>query len=137
MACLRSLVGDSLFIPVYSLYYWRNLKKHLLMRSFLLQSAAGQCIYDRLKIFPTLPSPVPQSFWKTNERVILTTPSKKLVPCVSLYDTISTCQFWECSLLMYAWYKMNAIQICTYCMLSNRNTSKFKMDCKDMNYISV
>lgn len=55
-----------------------EIKRHDAWRVYgALLSAAGQCIYDRLKIFPTLPSPVPQSFWKTNERVILTTPNKR------------------------------------------------------------
>ncbi|XP_024178328.1 transcription initiation factor TFIID subunit 6 isoform X3 [Rosa chinensis] len=55
-----------------------EIKRHEAWRVYgALLSAAGQCIYDRLKIFPTLPSPVPQSLWKTNERIVLTTPNKR------------------------------------------------------------
>ncbi|XP_050379850.1 transcription initiation factor TFIID subunit 6 isoform X2 [Argentina anserina] len=55
-----------------------EIKRHEAWRVYgALLSAAGQCIYDRLKIFPTLLSPVPHSLWKTNERVVLTTSNKR------------------------------------------------------------
>ncbi|XP_058210548.1 transcription initiation factor TFIID subunit 6 isoform X1 [Rhododendron vialii] len=41
-----------------------------------LLRAAGQCIYDRLKLFPNLPSPPPNVVWRTNARVITATPHK-------------------------------------------------------------
>ncbi|KAE9456227.1 hypothetical protein C3L33_11871, partial [Rhododendron williamsianum] len=42
-----------------------------------LLRAAGQCIYDRLKLFPNLPSPPPNVVWRTNARVITATPYKR------------------------------------------------------------
>ena len=37
---------------------------------WITQRAAGQCIYDRLKIFPTFPSPPLHAVWKTNSKVL-------------------------------------------------------------------
>lgn len=42
-----------------------------------LLRAAGNCIYDRLKIFPPLQSPVPHHSWKVNARVATVTPKKR------------------------------------------------------------
>ncbi|XLR63434.1 hypothetical protein S83_014106 [Arachis hypogaea] len=38
---------------------------------------AGQCIYDRLKIFPTFPSSLPHAVLKTNARVLMSSPYKR------------------------------------------------------------
>ncbi|BBG99930.1 TATA BOX ASSOCIATED FACTOR II 59 [Prunus dulcis] len=54
-----------------------EMKRHEAWRVYgALLNAAGQCIYDRLKMFPLLPSPAPQSFWSTSQRVI-TMPNKR------------------------------------------------------------
>ncbi|CAB4304561.1 unnamed protein product [Prunus armeniaca] len=54
-----------------------EMKRHEAWRVYgALLNAAGQCIYDRLKMFPLLPSPAPQSFWRTSQRVI-TMPNKR------------------------------------------------------------
>ncbi|EXB78675.1 Transcription initiation factor TFIID subunit 6 [Morus notabilis] len=42
-----------------------------------LLRAAGNCIYDRLKIFPPLQSPVPHPIWKANAGVATITPNKR------------------------------------------------------------
>ncbi|KAG4378172.1 hypothetical protein GLYMA_18G290200v4 [Glycine max] len=42
--------------------------------------AAGQCIYDRLKIFPTFPSPPLHAVWKTNAKVLTSTHKRKASP---------------------------------------------------------
>ncbi|PSS14344.1 Transcription initiation factor TFIID subunit like [Actinidia chinensis var. chinensis] len=47
----------------------------LLTKNF--QHAAGQCIYDRLKLFPHLPSLPPNAVWRTNEKVVTATPNKR------------------------------------------------------------
>lgn len=39
-----------------------------------LLHAAGQCIYDLLKLFPNLPLPSPNVVWRTNTRVITANP---------------------------------------------------------------
>ncbi|CAJ1841460.1 unnamed protein product [Sphenostylis stenocarpa] len=54
-----------------------EMKRHEAWRVYgALLRAAGQCIYDRLKIFPTFPSPSPHGVWKTNAKV-LTSSSRK------------------------------------------------------------
>ncbi|KAG4378173.1 hypothetical protein GLYMA_18G290200v4 [Glycine max] len=45
-----------------------------------LLRAAGQCIYDRLKIFPTFPSPPLHAVWKTNAKVLTSTHKRKASP---------------------------------------------------------
>ncbi|KAL6975647.1 Transcription initiation factor TFIID subunit 6 [Sarracenia purpurea var. burkii] len=42
-----------------------------------LLCAAGQCIYDRLKLFPRLPSLPLNAVWKTTERVASAVPNKR------------------------------------------------------------
>ncbi|GMY09761.1 transcription initiation factor TFIID subunit 6 isoform X1 [Fagus crenata] len=42
-----------------------------------LLHAAGQCIYDLLKMFPPLPSLSARAVWRTNARVITTVPNKR------------------------------------------------------------
>ncbi|GLT94131.1 hypothetical protein SLE2022_118890 [Rubroshorea leprosula] len=42
-----------------------------------LLHAAGECIHDRLKIFPPFPSLQAQAVWKTNAKVITTAPNKR------------------------------------------------------------
>ncbi|CAL0318845.1 unnamed protein product [Lupinus luteus] len=42
-----------------------------------LLRAAGQCIYDRLKLFHNFPSPLPHAFWKTNARILTSTYKRK------------------------------------------------------------
>lgn len=48
------------------------------MNVYILQRAAGRCIYDRLKMFPILPSPFPHALWKTNARVVTASSCKFL-----------------------------------------------------------
>ncbi|CAN6701892.1 unnamed protein product [Malus baccata var. baccata] len=55
-----------------------EMKRHEAWRVYgALLNAAGQCIYDRLKMFPLLPSPAPQSYWKTKGRLHITLPNKR------------------------------------------------------------
>ncbi|KAI9177726.1 hypothetical protein LWI28_018516 [Acer negundo] len=55
-----------------------EVKRHEACRVYgALLHAAGQCIYDRLKIFPPLPSPSAHTFWKTNAKVITTASNKR------------------------------------------------------------
>ncbi|KAM7264034.1 hypothetical protein ACFE04_001717 [Oxalis oulophora] len=42
-----------------------------------LVRAAGQCMHDRLKIFPPIPSPPAHTAWKTNAKVITAGPNKR------------------------------------------------------------
>ncbi|XVF21071.1 hypothetical protein REPUB_Repub12eG0059000 [Reevesia pubescens] len=42
-----------------------------------LLRAAGQVIYDRLKIFPPLPSPPGHAVWKSREKVVTAAPNKR------------------------------------------------------------
>ncbi|KAK7273023.1 hypothetical protein RIF29_14069 [Crotalaria pallida] len=42
-----------------------------------LLRAAGQSIYDRLKMFPTFPSPLPHAVWKTNARILASSTHKR------------------------------------------------------------
>lgn len=42
-----------------------------------LMCAAGLCLFDKLKILPSLASPSPRSIWKINSKVALTTVSNK------------------------------------------------------------
>ncbi|XVE72484.1 hypothetical protein DITRI_Ditri11bG0042700 [Diplodiscus trichospermus] len=42
-----------------------------------LLHAAGQSIYDRLKIFPPLPSPPGHAVWKSREKVVTEVPNKR------------------------------------------------------------
>ncbi|KAH7843998.1 hypothetical protein Vadar_023265 [Vaccinium darrowii] len=42
-----------------------------------LLHAAGQCVYDLLKLFPNLPLPPPNVVWRTNTRVITANPHKR------------------------------------------------------------
>ncbi|KAK2648747.1 hypothetical protein Ddye_016236 [Dipteronia dyeriana] len=55
-----------------------EVKRHEACRVYgALLHAAGQCIYDRLKIFPPLPSPPARTVWKTNAKVITTVSNKR------------------------------------------------------------
>ncbi|RWR93612.1 TATA box binding protein associated factor TAF [Cinnamomum micranthum f. kanehirae] len=55
-----------------------EMKRHEAWRVYgALLHAAGQCLYDRLKLFPGLLSPPARSVWRTNARVINTMPSKR------------------------------------------------------------
>ncbi|XP_027171078.1 transcription initiation factor TFIID subunit 6 [Coffea eugenioides] len=48
-----------------------EMKRHEAWRVYgALLSAAGQSIYDRLKMFPSMPSPPASTVWKTNFRII-------------------------------------------------------------------
>ncbi|XAR68150.1 hypothetical protein NMG60_11003185 [Bertholletia excelsa] len=42
-----------------------------------LLCAAGQCVYDRLKMFPHLPSPPPNAVWSANVKVATAMPNKR------------------------------------------------------------
>ncbi|XP_062107265.1 transcription initiation factor TFIID subunit 6-like isoform X2 [Humulus lupulus] len=42
-----------------------------------LLHAAGHCVYDRLKIFPSLHSPAAHAVWKENARIVTITPNKR------------------------------------------------------------
>ncbi|BAT83044.1 transcription initiation factor TFIID subunit 6 [Vigna umbellata] len=54
-----------------------EMKRHEAWRVYgALLRAAGQCIYDRLKMFPTFSTPSPSAVWKTNAKV-LTSSSRK------------------------------------------------------------
>ncbi|WVZ07379.1 hypothetical protein V8G54_020725 [Vigna mungo] len=55
--------------------YGALLVRYAVTYSHLLR-AAGQCIYDRLKMFPTFSTPSPSAVWKTNAKV-LTSSSRK------------------------------------------------------------
>ncbi|KDP30842.1 hypothetical protein JCGZ_13785 [Jatropha curcas] len=47
-----------------------EMKRHEAWRVYgALLHAAGQCIYDSLKIFPPLPSPPAHAMWKTNRKI--------------------------------------------------------------------
>ncbi|KAG2719440.1 hypothetical protein I3760_03G266500 [Carya illinoinensis] len=55
-----------------------EMKRHEAWRVYgTLLHAAGQCLYDRLKVFPPLSSQPARAVWKTNARVITTALSKK------------------------------------------------------------
>ncbi|KAL5865318.1 hypothetical protein ACOSQ3_002832 [Xanthoceras sorbifolium] len=55
-----------------------EVKRHEAWRVYgALLHAAGQCIYDCLKIFPPLPSPPAVPVWKTNAKVNTTVPNKR------------------------------------------------------------
>lgn len=55
-----------------------ELKRHEAWRVYgALLRAAGQCIYDRLKIFPTFPSPPLHAVWKTNSKVLTSSTHKR------------------------------------------------------------
>ncbi|GAV62413.1 TAF domain-containing protein/DUF1546 domain-containing protein [Cephalotus follicularis] len=55
-----------------------GMKRHEAWRVYgALLCAAGQSIYDRLKIFPPLPSSLPHAVWRTNRKVITTDPNKR------------------------------------------------------------
>ncbi|KAL1361228.1 transcription initiation factor TFIID subunit 6 isoform X2 [Arachis ipaensis] len=55
-----------------------EVKRHEAWRVYgSLLRAAGQCIYDRLKIFPTFPSSLPHAVLKTNARVLMSSPYKR------------------------------------------------------------
>ncbi|KAG4937676.1 hypothetical protein JHK85_052595 [Glycine max] len=58
-----------------------EMKRHEAWRVYgALLRAAGQCIYDRLKIFPTFPSPPLHAVWKTNAKVLTSTHKRKASP---------------------------------------------------------
>nr|KYP50776.1 Transcription initiation factor TFIID subunit 6 [Cajanus cajan] len=51
-----------------------EMKRHEAWRVYgALLRAAGQCIYDRLRMFPTFPSPPLHAVWKTNAKVLTST----------------------------------------------------------------
>ncbi|MED6143027.1 hypothetical protein PIB30_002849 [Stylosanthes scabra] len=55
-----------------------EVKRHEAWRVYgALLRAAGQCIYDRLKMFPTFPSSLPHTILKTNARVVTSSPYKR------------------------------------------------------------
>ncbi|KAK7394210.1 hypothetical protein VNO78_14732 [Psophocarpus tetragonolobus] len=55
-----------------------EMKRHEAWRVYgALLRAAGQCIYDRLKIFPTFPSPPHHTVWKTNAKVLTSARKRK------------------------------------------------------------
>ncbi|KAJ1443166.1 TATA box binding protein associated factor [Sesbania bispinosa] len=55
-----------------------EMKRHEAWRVYgALLRAAGQCIYDRLKMFPAFPSPRPNAVWKTNARVLTSSTHKR------------------------------------------------------------
>ncbi|KAF5726486.1 TATA box-binding protein-associated factor [Tripterygium wilfordii] len=55
-----------------------EMKRHEAWRVYgALLRAAGQCIYDRLKMFPPLPSPLASAVWRSNEKVATTVPKKR------------------------------------------------------------
>lgn len=55
-----------------------EMKRHEAWRVYgALLHAAGQCIYDRLKLFPTSPSPPPHAVWKCKERVSTSKQNKR------------------------------------------------------------
>ncbi|KAF5198322.1 Transcription initiation factor tfiid subunit [Thalictrum thalictroides] len=55
-----------------------EMKRHEAWRVYgALLCAAGQCMYDRLKLFPGLLSPPARTIWKTNNRVVTTRPNKR------------------------------------------------------------
>ncbi|XP_048435179.1 transcription initiation factor TFIID subunit 6 [Pyrus x bretschneideri] len=55
-----------------------EMKRHEAWRVYgALLNAAGQCIYDRLKMFPLILSPTPQSFWRANGKLRITMPNKR------------------------------------------------------------
>ncbi|KAK9284593.1 hypothetical protein L1049_023769 [Liquidambar formosana] len=55
-----------------------EMKRHEAWRVYgALLRAAGQCIYDRLKMFPALPSPPAHTVWRSKERVVTTVPNKR------------------------------------------------------------
>lgn len=58
-----------------------EMKRHEAWRVYgALLRAAGQCIYDRLRMFPTFPSPPPHAVWKTNAKVLTSTRKRKASP---------------------------------------------------------
>ncbi|KAL0000710.1 hypothetical protein SO802_014491 [Lithocarpus litseifolius] len=55
-----------------------EMKRHEAWRVYgALLCAAGQCIYDRVKMFPGLLSPPTRAIWKTNAKVVPTMPKKR------------------------------------------------------------
>ncbi|EOX93399.1 hypothetical protein QUC31_004118 [Theobroma cacao] len=55
-----------------------EVKRHEAWRVYgALLLAAGQCIYDRLKIFPPLPSPPGHAVWKSREKIVTAVPNKR------------------------------------------------------------
>ncbi|KAI3920418.1 hypothetical protein MKX01_000757 [Papaver californicum] len=55
-----------------------EMKRHEAWRVYgALLCAAGQCMYERLKLFPGLLSPPPHTAWRTNRRVATTMPNKR------------------------------------------------------------
>lgn len=55
-----------------------EMKRHEAWRVYgALLCAAGQCMYERLKLFPALLSPPPHTAWRTNRRVATTMPNKR------------------------------------------------------------
>uniref|UniRef100_A0A5B7CC85 Putative transcription initiation factor TFIID subunit 6 n=1 Tax=Davidia involucrata TaxID=16924 RepID=A0A5B7CC85_DAVIN len=55
-----------------------EMKRHEAWRVYgVLLCAAGLCMYDRLKMFPTLLSPPTRAIWKSNRRVLTTMPNKR------------------------------------------------------------
>ncbi|KAJ0052510.1 hypothetical protein Pint_01916 [Pistacia integerrima] len=55
-----------------------EVKRHEAWRVYgALLHAAGQCIYDRLKIFPPMPAPPAHGVWKPNGKVVTAVPNKR------------------------------------------------------------
>ncbi|KAK7340884.1 hypothetical protein VNO77_21601 [Canavalia gladiata] len=55
-----------------------EMKRHEAWRVYgALLRAAGQCIYDRLKMFPTFSSPPLHAVWKTNAKVLTSSTNKR------------------------------------------------------------
>ncbi|KAI9082236.1 hypothetical protein K1719_035659 [Acacia pycnantha] len=55
-----------------------EMKRHEAWRVYgALLRAAGQCIYELLKLFPIFPSPLPHAVLKTNARVVAASPRKR------------------------------------------------------------
>ncbi|CAK9164029.1 unnamed protein product [Ilex paraguariensis] len=55
-----------------------EMKRHEAWRVYgALLHAAGQCIYDRLKMFPLLPSPHAHAAWRNNARVVTASPTSR------------------------------------------------------------
>lgn len=55
-----------------------EIKRHEAWRVYgALLCAAGQCMYDRLKLFPSLLSPPGRTVWRNNGKVLTTIPNKR------------------------------------------------------------
>lgn len=102
LACLWCSTG--LFLQILhrfkSFYHKKKLVNHLfiwvlrLWVECLYQHAAGQCLYDRLKLFPGLLSPPARSVRRTNGRVMNCMPGKTAVnfPVLRMEGSWTVCQ---------------------------------------------